>query len=94
MIEFTQQLRHYCRYPRCRSKLPKPVANEREAFCARGCHSAFYRKRCLVCEQPMEQPKRGLRIICKKAKCKNAWDTKLGFGRYAPSGAGLIQESP
>jgi hypothetical protein len=27
-----------------------PVANEREAFCAKGCHSSFYRKRCVVCD--------------------------------------------
>lgn len=47
--------RHYCRNPRCRSKLPAPVTNLREAFCARGCHTQFYRKRCLACEQPMER---------------------------------------
>ena len=55
MTEFKQELGHYCRNPKCRSKLPEPVANEREAFCARGCHSGFYRKRCLVCEAPMER---------------------------------------
>src|SRR6516225_7835340 len=53
MTEFVAELRHYCRNPRCRSKLPQPVANPREAFCARGCHSSFYLKRCLVCEGPM-----------------------------------------
>ena len=50
MTEFVAELRHYCRNPRCSSKLAKPVANPREAFCARGCYSSFYRKRCLVCE--------------------------------------------
>jgi len=36
-------LRHYCRNPRCRSKLPDPVENTREAFCCRGCYRQFYR---------------------------------------------------
>jgi hypothetical protein len=45
MTEFIEELRHYCRNPRCRSKLPNPIANPREAFCARGCHGSFYRKR-------------------------------------------------
>ena len=35
MTEFATEVRHYCRNPKCRSKLPKPVSNEREAFCAR-----------------------------------------------------------
>ena len=85
MTEFTHTLRHYCRNPRCRSKLPAPVANEREAFCCRGCYSAFYRTRCRCCEQTIEQPARGQRIICKKTKCKSAWKGGLGFGRYAGS---------
>src|SRR5437764_800421 len=50
MTEFTQTLRHYCRNPRCRSKLPSPASDPRKAFCTRGCHSSFYLKRCLVCE--------------------------------------------
>jgi hypothetical protein len=47
--------RHYCRNPKCRSKLPAPVANEREAFCTRGCYIGFHRTRCLVCEAKMER---------------------------------------
>ena len=35
MTDFAQELRHRCRNPRCRSKLPAPVANAREAFCTR-----------------------------------------------------------
>jgi hypothetical protein len=92
MTDFNIELRHRCRNPKCRSKLPAPVANEREAFCSRGCHASFYRKRCLVCERAIEQPKRGSRLICDKAKCRNVWRVKIGFGRYAPSGA--IQEMP
>jgi hypothetical protein len=49
MTEFAETaLRHYCRNPRCQSKLPTPVFNSREAFCTKGCHSSFYRRRCLI----------------------------------------------
>jgi hypothetical protein len=60
MTEFAETaVRHYCRYPKCRSKLPAPVLNRHEAFCARGCHGSFYLRRCRVCEAPIEQPKSG-----------------------------------
>src|SRR6516165_10079785 len=78
-------LRHYCRNPRCRMKLPKPVSNDREAFCSRGCHARFFRTRCRVCEGPIEQPAHGTRLICNKAQCKNARRAGLGFGRYHDS---------
>jgi hypothetical protein len=78
-------LRHYCRNPRCRLKLPEPVSNDREAFCSRGCDAHFFRTRCRVCEEPIEQPAHGTRLICNKAKCKNAWRAGLGFGRYHDS---------
>ena len=45
------ELRHYCRNLKCRSRLPAPIENVRKAFCCRGCHNAFYRTRCLVCEK-------------------------------------------
>jgi len=69
------ELRHYCR--KCRSKLPAPIENVRKAFCCRGCHSAFYRTRCLVCEKdtgtnPLTGEKRkrlGQRKFCGR-KCK------------------------
>jgi hypothetical protein len=86
MTEFTVELRHMCRNPRCRSKLPAPVTNEREAFCARGCHTSFYRKRCLVCEQPMER-KTERQLICGKRLCRNGLQARSDLGRYhAPSG--------
>jgi hypothetical protein len=47
--------RHHCRNPHCRSKLPAPTENEHHAFCTRGCHTSFYRSRCLVCEDPMRR---------------------------------------
>jgi hypothetical protein len=90
MTEFAETaMRSMCRNPRCCSKLPKPVSNPREAFCARGCHNAFYRKRCLVCEGPIERTREDQKI-CRKAKCRSAWRARTGFGRYvAPSGAKL-----
>lgn len=95
MTEFTQTLRHRCRNPRCRSKLPVLVSNDREAFCTKGCHSSFYLHRCLVCERPIEQPKRGRRFICKKATCRTDWKAGFGFGRYVASPhAKITQEKP
>jgi hypothetical protein len=73
----SMELRHYCRNLKCRSKLPAPIENVRKAFCCRGCHSAFYRTRCLVCEKdtgtnPLTGEKRkrlGQRKFCGR-KCK------------------------
>ncbi len=94
MTEFASDLRHRCRNPKCRMKLPAPVSNERDAFCCRSCYEIFYRRRCRVCECTIEQPKRGHRIICKKSACHNAWKAKFGFGRYLPSsGAGITPQT-
>jgi hypothetical protein len=65
MTDFIAETRHYCRNPRCRSKLPAPVANPREAYCVRGCFNSFYLHRCIVCERAIEQPKRG---VCARAR--------------------------
>src|SRR5262249_161063 len=62
-LESDDEVRQRCRNSRCRSKLPASVSNPREAFCTRGCHNSFYRHRCLICERPIEQPKRGKRLI-------------------------------
>jgi hypothetical protein len=96
MTEFTQTLRHYCRNPRCRSKLPSPASDPLKAFCTRGCHSSFYLKRCVVCEKPIEQPIRGgRRLVCKKAKCRSAFqDRNGGRGYQASFSTESIQEVP
>jgi hypothetical protein len=81
MTEFVETaIRKMCRYPRCGSKLPAPVSNPREAFCARGCHDGFYRKRCLVCEQSMER-KTEHQLVCGKRKCRNALQGSFDGGR-------------
>jgi hypothetical protein len=88
-----EEVRHYCRNPRCRSKLSAPVRNPRDAFCTRGCYNSFFLHRCLVCEGRIEQPKRGKRLICKKAKCRSAFRHYSCFGRYhASSAAKLISK--
>jgi hypothetical protein len=94
MTNFTETLRHYCRNPRCRSKLPSPVSNPREAFCARGCFNSFYLHRCLVCEGPLQR-KREDQKVCRKAKCRNTWRLGSGFGCYAgSSNANSASETP
>jgi hypothetical protein len=89
-LETDNEVRHYCRNPRCRSKLPAPVSNPRQAFCTRGCHNSFYRRRCLICERPIEQPKRGKRLICRKAKCRSAFRNNSWFARYRTSPAAKL----
>jgi hypothetical protein len=74
-------LRHYCRNPKCRSKLKEPVENYHKAFCARGCHSSFYLKRCLVCERPIAK-KSSLREICNKPACRSAFRVNKSYYRY------------
>ena len=74
----------YCRHRKCRTKLKKPVSNQRDAFCSHGCHTSFYLKRCLVCEGPLERRNKTQKV-CRKSRCRNAWRAKAGFGRYSPS---------
>ena len=70
MTEFATEVRHYCRNPKCRSKLKAPIANTRKAFCTRGCRERFYRFRCYVCEE--KKPGRLDAHTCGRRKCKNA----------------------
>jgi hypothetical protein len=78
-------VKSYCRNPRFRSKLSAPVTNPRDAFCTRGCHGSFYLKRCRVCEEPIEQGGGRPRLICRKSKCRNAWEGDFPGGRYHPT---------
>jgi hypothetical protein len=73
VTEFEQTLRHFCRNPKCRSKLKDPTSNIREAFCSlkpNGCRDRFYRLRCYVCEE--KKTGRLDAHICGRRKCKNA----------------------
>jgi hypothetical protein len=86
-FETDDKVRHYCRNSHCRSKLPAPVSNPREAFCTRGCYISFYLHRCLVCEGRIKQPKRGKRLICSNVKCRSAFRNNCWLGRYHTSSA-------
>jgi hypothetical protein len=63
-------LRHRCRNPRCRMKLPVPTENEHHGFCARGCHASFYRSRCLVCEDPMRRKRDSQKLGSGHKRCE------------------------
>jgi hypothetical protein len=83
----TIPLRHRCRNPRCRMKLPAPVEIAHHAFCARGCYESFYRTRCRVCERDLRKTgKRGdaHRLYCRPpSRCAaeaRKWPGKYGFG--------------
>ena len=72
MTDFAQDLRHRCRNPKCRMKLKIPVANQHHAFCTSGCHSSFYFRRCLVCEN--EKPAgRSDRKFCRRPRCRSKY---------------------
>ena len=73
MTEVTQTLRHYCRNPRCRSKLPSPASDPHKAFCTPGCHSSFYLKRCLVCENDKPAGSTARRKLCRRPKCEGRY---------------------
>jgi hypothetical protein len=78
MTDFAQELRHRCRNPKCRMKLKTAVANEHHAFCTPGCHSSFYLKRCLVCEN--EKPvARSDRKFCRRPKCRSRYHGNRPF---------------
>jgi len=78
-------VKSYCRNPRCRSKLSAPVTNPRDAFCHSGLSCQLLSEACRVCEEPIEQGGRRPRLICRKSKCRNAWEGDFPGGRYHPT---------
>lgn len=87
MTEFKLETRKRCRNPKCRSKLPEPVSNDREAFCCVGCYRAFYRHHCVICEEEFER-KNEAQKVCRTRKCVNAFrqlkKDNSALGRYFP----------
>jgi hypothetical protein len=63
------QVRHRCRNPRCATKLKEPTENPSKAFCCHGCHAAYYRGRCIVCEAKLP-PGPSNREICRRTECR------------------------
>jgi hypothetical protein len=79
----------YCRH--CGTQLKVPVDNEHHAFCSRGCHSSFYRSRCLVCEQPFPRKNERQRFGLGHKLC--AAEYERFTSTTSPLG-GLIPERP
>src|SRR5262249_44298095 len=77
--QFGQVLRHRCRNPRCKMKLPQPVENPHKAFCTPGCYSSFYLKRCAVCEKEKPAGSTARRILCRRRKCESAYRQNRAF---------------
>jgi hypothetical protein len=73
MTEFAEDLRHCCRNPHCRMKLTAPVVNPHKAFCTPGCHSSFYLKRCIVCENDKPAGSTARRKLCRRPKCEGRY---------------------
>src|SRR5262245_4726328 len=69
MSGLESQLRHRCRNPRCQMKLGVPTEQARDAFCTRGCHDGYYRRRCMVCEREMKRRVEHQRV-CGRHKCR------------------------
>jgi hypothetical protein len=79
--------RHYCRNQKCRTRLPAPVTNLRDAFCCAGCHTRFYFRRCIVCERDMPRNAPNQRT-CYRAECKKTWRDGRLISRFAGIGRG------
>jgi hypothetical protein len=78
------KLRHFCRNPRCRSKLKASVESKHRAFCTRGCFESFYLKRCRVCERDLRST-RGGRLYCRPpSKCRLEASRRPGRYQWLP----------
>jgi len=63
-------LRHRCLNPRCGLKLRHgPTDNLRAAFCTASCFDSYFRRRCLVCERPIDR-KSERRQLCGRERCR------------------------
>ena len=49
------------------------MRNPHKAFCTRGCHSSFYLKRCLVCENDKPAGSTARRKLCRRPKCEGRY---------------------
>jgi hypothetical protein len=61
-------LRHRCR--QCRGQLPVPTNIPQYGFCTKFCWQQFYRKRCVVCEEPIRRRAEHQKA-CMRRECKN-----------------------
>jgi hypothetical protein len=75
-------LRLFCKNPRCRQRLPEPVANERRAFCCRGCHHSYYISRCIVCDEPRRKNHRFAVLFCSSKTCRSKYIHEPDFYEF------------
>jgi hypothetical protein len=85
MTDFAETRRQRCR--ECQIKLPSPTSNARHAFCCKGCHAAFYRQRCAVCET-----ERVRRRLCHRLKCRSAYRRIRPQFAFPGLGSGSVKE--
>src|SRR5262249_43836239 len=89
--------KHYCRNPRCRSRLPEPVENEHHAFCTSGCHASFYRSRCLICEERMRRKDERQRCKSGHRLCQSEYrkfPRAYDFPREMGGSTGFVRQPP
>jgi len=85
MTDFAETRRQRCR--ECQIKLPSPTSNAHHAFCCKGCHAAFYRQRCAVCET-----ERVRRRLCRRPKCRSAYRGNRPKFAFPGLGSGSVKE--
>jgi hypothetical protein len=84
---------HHCR--QCRSKLPRPTENHRQAFCSKDCHRKFYLHHCLVCERdtpPKSPDDRSLNLH--SAKCRRAYTSNREMYQFRPLQMAEMEHDP
>jgi len=84
------ELRHYCRNPKCRSKLTAPADSRRHAFCCTGCHGSFYLRRCIVCERPKPEENRK---FCRRPACRTEYRRNPALFEANPRNPALGSQS-
>jgi hypothetical protein len=82
-------LRHYCRNPRCRGKLPEPVNHPHKAFCRKGCYASFFLNRCAVCEKAKPAESTSRRILCRRPQCRTEYRKNPDLYSFKGVGSGL-----
>jgi hypothetical protein len=77
-------------------RLKVSVESDRQGFCTRGCHSSFYRSRCLVCEEPLRRKNERQRFGSGHAVCAaeyrrfpRVYDYPKGVHAYHPTSTSI-----
>ena len=91
--------RCYCRNPACRQKLPRPVADKRDAFCDVQCQFRYSQFNCPVCDKPLlksdrQKRKRFCSERCKSTYHRNSARFERPFSGPARGMAGATRSPP